>query len=451
MKIGDYTVRGLLGRGGMGAVYKVQKNGGPLLALKLLDPAEMFVAIVGMREAENRFLAEARALSSLRHSHIVSIHDQGRDQQGRPFFTMDYSCQNLGDLIGETYMVEDPSRVLPVERAVALLQQVLSALGALHGRGIIHRDIKPFNVLLTAQGQVKLIDFGLSRLRGERILLHRSEKVGSPYYSAPEQEQDPAAAGPAADLYSCAVMLYRMLSGQLPQERLLSSLRPELSACWDDFFHTALAPAPASRFASAVEMSTALSSCFSSWEQGIEQACVLPEGARANSLRAGRSPRFAPWPGPLRSSPVRTGPRRRPEQLGLDPLWRPQIFCSHDFLQEGTLLHDRTLRLVWDRVGSPEPMDFPAAIAYVQALNSAAHHGIQTWRLPTLPELLSLLEPVRQGQELCQPRQFASSHPRLWCADRRTHLAAWFANMELGFLGYSDLSCQHWVCAVSSA
>src|SRR5690606_24166305 len=103
-------------------------------------------------------------------------------------------------------------------------------------------DIKPFNLLLTPQDSIKICDFGLSRLRGESFRGPSNLNVGSPYYAAPEQEKDPDTAGPMADLYPLGIMLYRMLTGRLPEHpphdpRYCppSRINPDLDAVWDTF------------------------------------------------------------------------------------------------------------------------------------------------------------------------------------------------------------------------
>ena len=166
-QIGPYHVRGLLGQGGMGRVYKVAHPViGRILALKRLEPSEPLEQLVGAAKLRSLFEDEIRRMAGITHPHILEILDAGEDR-GRPFYVMAYHCNNLGQEIGETYRAEMPSRPLTVPMSVDYGLQVLEGLARLHHAGIVHRDIKPFNILLTADDQVKICDFGLSRLRGE--------------------------------------------------------------------------------------------------------------------------------------------------------------------------------------------------------------------------------------------------------------------------------------------
>ncbi len=215
--IGKYIVRGLLGRGGMARVYKVEI---PIIrkiaALKRLAPNPLLETMMGREKLHQLFVSEAITMANLRHRHIVEIRDF-EDSRPAPFYIMDYFAHNLGERIGESYQTDLPSRVISPDKAIDYTRQILSGLARLHAAGIIHRDIKPFNLLITDDDTVKICDFGLSKLRGEIFSGPGNVNVGSPWYAAPEQEVDPNQVGPAADIYPVGVMLYRMLTGHLPQ------------------------------------------------------------------------------------------------------------------------------------------------------------------------------------------------------------------------------------------
>jgi serine/threonine protein kinase len=190
-KIGKYEVCGLLGKGGMGTVYKVRMPVvGKVVALKLFRPHPNLVTLLGEEETRRYFVKEAITMAGLRHPNIVAIWDF-HGSKDLTFFVMEYFCNNLGLIIGETYRVEEPSRIVSVDKAIDYTRQILVGLSRLHQAGIIHRDIKPYNILVTDQNTVKITDFGLSKLRGEDFGKPSNLMVGSPYYAAPEQEEDP--------------------------------------------------------------------------------------------------------------------------------------------------------------------------------------------------------------------------------------------------------------------
>lgn len=145
----------------------------------------------------------------LMHENIADIRDFDSDEQGNPFYIMEYYCNNLGVMIGEHYRVEETSRILDPEKIFLYGSEILDGLGCLHHAGIVHRDIKPYNILITDQDTPKICDFGLSRVRGETFPSAHVLNVGSPYYAAPEQIADPESADQRADLYSVGVMLFR--------------------------------------------------------------------------------------------------------------------------------------------------------------------------------------------------------------------------------------------------
>lgn len=445
-RIGRYAVLGLLGRGGMGSVYKVlHPELGHVAALKVLEPMEMVRDMVGMDELVRRFEAEARAMAALRHDNVARVWDMDRDASGRPFFVMEYCCNNLGAAIGETYEVEAPTRVLPLERAVDVASQTLEGLARLHFSGAVHRDVKPFNLLLTETGQVRIIDFGLSRLRGERMRLHGAERVGSPYYAAPEQEEAPEAADARADLFSVGVTLWRMLTGRLPQcsDAAPSALNPDLDGDWDAFLRRATAANPRRRPASARAMRAELAALADAWRVRMGEACPLaPESPARSGEAASTQSR--------RSSPVKTGPRVGPSFFGLDGLWRPTAYAPDAFRDPGpeTVAHEAT-GLVWQRGGTPYPLTWAEARDYAAEENARRMGGRGDWRIPTVDELVSVLAPVARGRDLCIPPVFEPGRARLWSSDLRTFTQSWSADLELGCVTRHDHTCRNHVRLVA--
>ena len=205
--IGDrYRLGDRLGAGGMGEVFvahdlRLDRE----VALKLLraDLAQQH----GMRE---RVVAEARLAARLTHPHVVGVLDTG-EQDGRPFVVMER-------LSGRTLRDELADGTMPPERVRDVGLQVLRALAAAHELGIVHRDVKPGNILDAGVGTWKVADFGIAKwVHAEETLTGTGELLGSPSYLAPERI-DGQQAGPASDLYAVGVLLYEALTGRKPFE-----------------------------------------------------------------------------------------------------------------------------------------------------------------------------------------------------------------------------------------
>ncbi len=160
-------------------------------------------------EFVERFRREATSVASLNHPNVVQVYDQGRSGDGRYYIAMEYvPGGTLKDRIdGEVTL--DPGE------SARLASQVAGALQAAHGRGIVHRDVKPQNVLLTAGGEAKVADFGIARAASASAISRTSLVLGTARYMSPEQAMGEAVA-PASDLYSLGVVLYEMLTGGVP-------------------------------------------------------------------------------------------------------------------------------------------------------------------------------------------------------------------------------------------
>ena len=250
---GRYRLHEKLGEGGMGRVYlATDRLTGDIVALKqvhLADKQEVSDSFSpGAAEDELRLALahEFQILAGLRHPHIISVLDYGFDSQKRPFFTMSY----LPD--GETIL--DAGQDAPFEQKIELIQQLLQGLAYLHRRGVLHRDLKPDNVLVT-DNHVRVLDFGLSA--SEQV---GSDSVGTPLYMAPELF-DGQAYSQAADLYTAGVILYQLLTGKHPFEpfdfRFLDRVLGEKPDFADvderlrPFLNQLLAKTPEARFESA--------------------------------------------------------------------------------------------------------------------------------------------------------------------------------------------------------
>ncbi|MCF8031249.1 MAG: serine/threonine protein kinase, partial [Desulfohalobiaceae bacterium] len=185
-------------------------------------------------------------------------------------------------------------------------------------------DLKPANLLLTRRDEIKLIDFGLSKLPGMPLNPPKGLMVGSPYYASPEQEADPDAADERADLYSAGVVLYRLVTGAFPNKDPEVSDHPLLGPEWTAFFRRALQPDPADRFPDAWRMLEAVSELQEQWQDRSNAAC--PAGALQGPGEESAAPAKP------RSRPIKTGPARSgPPFPGLTGLMQPEKAFSGDF------------------------------------------------------------------------------------------------------------------------
>ncbi len=243
----------LLGRGGMGCVYKARQVGlDRLVALKLLPPGSGTDATF-----VERFAREARALARLAHPAIVTVHDSGVSGD-LCYFIMEFvDGMNLRQLLQRT----DHGRLEPDE-AMRIVGAVCDALEYAHEEGIVHRDIKPENILLDTRGRVKIADFGLAKLmdagsgtRAAYSLTAPQQLMGTLHYMAPEQTERPSEVDHRADIYSLGVILYEVLTGELPLGRFpLPSEMGRGDERLDRVIARALAKDPKSRYQRASEV-----------------------------------------------------------------------------------------------------------------------------------------------------------------------------------------------------
>jgi len=203
MLAGKFKILECLGQGGMGVVYKAEDTKlRRLVALKFL-PSQLS----GNPEFRERLLTEARAAAALSHPNICTVHEI-HDQGDRSFLEMEYvEGQTLSDRVKEG--------ALEPNEAVAITIQVAEALEEAHRGGVVHRDIKSPNVMVTAKGQAKVMDFGLARVRGETLHTKPGTLLGTVAYMSPEQARgEPVDA--RTDVWSLGVVFYEMLGGRRP-------------------------------------------------------------------------------------------------------------------------------------------------------------------------------------------------------------------------------------------
>jgi len=275
---GRYLIRRKLGEGGMSYVY---------LAEDILLGRHVAVKVLREPYADDeqfrrRFLREAQAVSLLSHPNIVTLFDTGM-HEGAPYLVFEY-------VSGHTLKDEIRSRgPLPLEEVLAIGDQVLRALTHAHNRGIIHRDIKPHNILLTPDGTAKVSDFGIARALGGDTLTESGTFLGSAHYFSPEQAKGEAIT-PASDVYAFGVVLYEMLTGVLPftgdspvtvalkhmeaYPPFVRERRSEVPTALDNVVRRAMAKYPQNRYPSAEAMRIDLASSLaperrkeSPWEE----------------------------------------------------------------------------------------------------------------------------------------------------------------------------------------
>ena len=294
----------LIGKGGMGAVYKArQPTLERLVALKILparsgnDP--------GFTE---RFTREARALARLSHPNIVAVHDfgtvgqasslspsenaVGKSETGKMpvlhYFIMEFvDGPNLRQ-------VEQAGKLTPRE-ALVIIPQICTALQFAHDEGIVHRDIKPENVLLYKKGRVKISDFGLAKILGQEPqdfrLTGARDVMGTPHYMAPEQVEKPQEVDHRADIYSLGVVFYEMLTGELPLGKFQPpSAKVQVDVRLDEVVLRSLAKEPERRYQHVSEVKTDVETIAATGSAGVPPAgsgaAPIPSGGTPDGTRA---------------------------------------------------------------------------------------------------------------------------------------------------------------------
>jgi serine/threonine-protein kinase len=203
-RIGHYKILGKIGKGGMGDIYKAsQEPLNRIVALKVLPPN-----LSRDEEFSRRFEIEAKAISLLQHQNIVSIFDYG-EEDGLKYFAMQYvDGTDLGRYIAE-------NKMLPLTEIIDLSKQICRGLRYAHSCNIIHRDIKPQNVLLEKNGVARLSDFGIAKIFSGTNITMTGAAVGTPEYMSPEQAQGKALDA-QTDIYSLGVVMYEMVTRHPP-------------------------------------------------------------------------------------------------------------------------------------------------------------------------------------------------------------------------------------------
>jgi formylglycine-generating enzyme required for sulfatase activity/tRNA A-37 threonylcarbamoyl transferase component Bud32 len=246
-----YTILDLIGRGGMGCIYRVKDNVlGEEVALKTLLPQ-----FVRDRMVVERFFNEAKIARRLAHPHIVRVHDIGSNS-GIVYISMELL---QGHSLRSVLEKQGPDGRLPLLETLRIFDELCAALEYAH-RYTVHRDIKPENVMVETSGNVKLMDFGISKLMADAHLTGASIVMGTPFYMSPEQLRNSRDVTARADIFSMGVMLYEMLTGNVPTgvPKPASQLGETIPTALDEIIARCVDPNPENRYESATELRAAL-------------------------------------------------------------------------------------------------------------------------------------------------------------------------------------------------
>ncbi|MBZ5698640.1 MAG: protein kinase [Acidobacteriia bacterium] len=293
-RLGDYEILGVLGAGGMGKVYKVRN----VISDRIEAMKVLLANLAVQKELADRFLREIKLLASLDHPNIAAL---------RTALTLDNQLVMIMEYVeGVTLASRLLQGTIPPADAVNYTGQVLGALSYAHRLNVIHRDVKPANMMLTPQGVVKLMDFGIARPNDKASMTVTGTTLGSLNYMSPEQVKgEPVDA--RSDLYSLGVSLYEMVTGKLPfrgpsDYSLMAAhlqeppqppiaLRPDLPKGLSDIILMAMAKEPKDRFQSAEACQNALKSVLTSL--GIPAAIPVPAVRATGAALSSAAPPLA--------------------------------------------------------------------------------------------------------------------------------------------------------------
>ncbi len=283
--ISHYKILEKLGEGGMGVVYKAEDTKlKRTVALKFL-PQNTFAG----EEEKNRFIREAQSAASLEHSNIFTVYEID-EADGQIFIAMAF-------IDGESLKEKIEKGPMKLKEAVNIACQVCDGLYEAHEKGIVHRDIKPANIMITSKGQVKIMDFGLAKAVGRSRLTKTKSSMGTVAYMSPEQTNGEDVDS-RSDVWSLGVVLYEMISGQLPfkgdyeqailysvmneDAESLTSLRPGVPLGLQRVVEKALAKNPEERYQNVDEMLVDLRIVGNELESGTKKTAVPKRNRKIN-------------------------------------------------------------------------------------------------------------------------------------------------------------------------
>jgi serine/threonine protein kinase len=321
--VGAYTILGKLGSGGMGEVFKVEHTiTRRVEAMKVLlhgQPAA--------HDQAQRFLREIQVQAGLSHPNIAAVHNA--------FWSHDDLVMVMELIEGDSLQKLLEARRVPLPAGLNYASQTLSALSYAHGHGVVHRDVSPANIIVTADGTVKLTDFGLAKAPSDLRLTRSGEVLGSLHYASPEQVQGKTDVDARSDIYAMGAVLYELVTGRKPFDAdnafalMLGHVEqpplppveidPSLPSDLNDIVLTALAKDPAQRFASADQFREALDQvrhALPSSRLRVRRRVAVGFAAAVIILGVSRQVLIRPASRPPVATTAEAAPRPKPSPFG---------------------------------------------------------------------------------------------------------------------------------------
>ncbi len=313
-QLGDYEIRRLIGRGGMARVYEgYDSNLERSAAIKVITPQSE-----DSEEMKQRFFREARAVANLHHPNIVTVYQFG---QGENLYYLAMRLLEGQTLLQKLKRLRTQKKFIETNLLLSVVDDVSAALDYAHNKGVIHRDVKPSNIMIESDGRAILMDFGLLMQQGGDNTLGTA--FGTPRYIAPEQAVSSDRAVPQSDIYSLGVIVYEMVTGQTPFDAdsamslaLLHistppppprSVRPELPESVEQVILKALEKRPEDRWQTATQFAKALREAFSGKPMHIKLSAEVQPA----------SPSIDPMPTPVLSSSQLSALKPAPSALAM--------------------------------------------------------------------------------------------------------------------------------------
>jgi serine/threonine protein kinase len=373
-KLGRYAIQSELGRGAMGVVYKAKDSA--LERTVAIKTVNMALEKDGAEKYEARFYQEARAAGSLNHPNIVTVYDVGKEGNVA-YMAMEFiEGVELRSMLGE-------GKALPVSQAVSIAVQVAEGLAYAHEHGVVHRDVKPANIMVVGDGPVKITDFGIARMRAAADELTQTGMLlGSPKYMSPEQVIGKRA-DQRSDLFSLGVILYEMLCGVAPfnGENVTalmyqivnfvppapSAVNPAVPELLNFIVAKMLAKSLDERYQKAQDLAQDLRNC----ERQISTPASITQPIRPISLAAGPQPELAVTHAQAVVMAQTLNRTRQADSAPSDPASPPARGLAHSFNSQ-----EATQRLaVLTGAGT-----MPESVSATQAISSMKPPEKRGWR-----------------------------------------------------------------------